>query len=234
MQPSTTLSTIDRLPLLALGGMDRGQDQVVLVEQRHAGLVAGRVGRIERQLGQESFARWIAGGDLLELEQVSPPRLGVVVDAVEMRFVPEAGALEIGRPVRVARDLPKVSTKAGQSSPARGGARMLARAAIGSAASAMWSSTRCAVAGPTPGSSCSTRKPATRSRGFSAEPQQRQHVLDVGGVEELQSAELDERDVAARQFDFERTAVVRGAEQHRLLLQERCRLSRFSRMRSTM
>jgi len=39
------------------------------------------------------------------------------------------------------------------------------------------------------------------------EPQQRQHVLDVGGIEKLQSAKLHERDVPARQLDFKRTAV---------------------------
>ena len=39
------------------------------------------------------------------------------------------------------------------------------------------------------------------------EAQQRQHVLDVRGVEKLQPAELHERDVAAGEFDLERTAV---------------------------
>src|ERR1700709_1280219 len=53
------------------------------------------------------------------------------------------------------------------------------------------------------------------------EPQQRQHVLDVGGIEKLQSAELHERDVPARQFDFKRTAVARCPEQNGLLLEER-------------
>jgi len=48
--------------------VDRGQDQVVLVEQRHAGLIAGRVGQIQRELGQKAFARRISGSDLLELE----------------------------------------------------------------------------------------------------------------------------------------------------------------------
>jgi len=46
-----------------------------------------------------------------------------------------------------------------------------------------------------------------RGRAIFDEPQQRQHVLDVGGVEELQPAELYERDVPARQFNFKRTAV---------------------------
>ena len=39
------------------------------------------------------------------------------------------------------------------------------------------------------------------------------------GLEELQAAELDERDVAPRQFELERRAVMRGAKQHRLALE---------------
>jgi hypothetical protein len=34
--------------------MDRRKDQIILVEQRRPGLVAGRIWRIERQLRQES------------------------------------------------------------------------------------------------------------------------------------------------------------------------------------
>jgi hypothetical protein len=36
--------------------VDGRQDQVVLVEQRRAGAVAGGIGRIERELGQEALA----------------------------------------------------------------------------------------------------------------------------------------------------------------------------------
>ena len=60
--------------------------------------------------------------------------------------------------------------------------------------------------------------------------QQRQHVLDMGGIEEFQAAEFDEGDVAPGQFDLQRPAVAGGAEQHGLLLQTACRISRFSRM----
>ena len=64
------------------------------------------------------------------------------------------------------------------------------------------------------------------------EPLQCQHVLDVGGVEILQSAELHERDVPARELDFKRPAVAGCPEQNGLLFEERAG-SRFSRMRST-
>ena len=49
--------------------------------------------------------------------------------------------------------------------------------------------------------------------------QQRQQVLDVRGFEELQAAELEVGDVASHQFQLERGAVVRGAEQHGLTFQ---------------
>ncbi len=57
------------------------------------------------------------------------------------------------------------------------------------------------------------------------EPQQSQHVLDVGGVEELQSAEFYERNVPTRQLDFERTAVAGCSEQNGLLFEERAGLA---------
>src|SRR5437773_9719472 len=43
-----------RLPFLAFGGMNGREDQIILVEPRHTGLVAGRVRRIEREFCQEA------------------------------------------------------------------------------------------------------------------------------------------------------------------------------------
>ena len=71
----------DRFPFLSLGGMDRRQDQIILVEQRRAGLIAGGVRRVERQFGEEALARGIARRDLFELQQVGEARGGVVVNA---------------------------------------------------------------------------------------------------------------------------------------------------------
>ena len=47
--------------------------------------------------------------------------------------------------------------------------------------------------------------------------QQRQQVLDVGRFDELQAAVLDERQAVLRQLAFQQDAVMRRAEQHRLL-----------------
>jgi hypothetical protein len=71
-------------PFLSLGGMNGGKDQIVFIEQRRPRLVAGRVGRVERQFGQKLLARPVAGGDLLELNEIRPPCWRVVVEAIEM------------------------------------------------------------------------------------------------------------------------------------------------------
>ena len=49
--------------------------------------------------------------------------------------------------------------------------------------------------------------------------QHSQHVLDVGRLHELETAELDEGNVAAGQLDFQHGAVMRGAEQDGLLFE---------------
>lgn len=57
----------DPFPFLTLCRMDGGQDQVILVQQRHAGLVAGGIWRIKRQSRRKTFATRIGRGDLLQL-----------------------------------------------------------------------------------------------------------------------------------------------------------------------
>ena len=79
--------------------------------------------------------------------------------------------------------------------------------------------------GPDAGQQMQQTEPGDAVARIFDEPQQRQHVLDVGGVEKLQSAEFHERDVPARQFDFERTAVAGCPEQHGLLFEERAGLA---------
>ena len=73
---------IDRLPFLALRRMDRRQDEVVLIQERHAGLIAGRVRRVQGEFRQEAFARSIPARDLFELNEIGTPNLGVFADAL--------------------------------------------------------------------------------------------------------------------------------------------------------
>src|SRR5260370_13084781 len=68
--------------------MDRGEHQVVLIEQRWARLRAGQFGRIERERGQEPLSGGILRSDLLELIQVGDPRPRRVIQTLELGLVP--------------------------------------------------------------------------------------------------------------------------------------------------
>ena len=62
-----------------------------------------RVRRIERELGQKPFSRGIPTRDLFELDQIGAPRDGVLVEAFEMRLVPQTGTHEFSRPAAPSR-----------------------------------------------------------------------------------------------------------------------------------
>ena len=89
---------VHRLPLLALGAVDGGQDQVVLVQVRHARLVAGGLRRVQRQLGEEALAAGIARGQPHQLIDIELAHLRVVVDAFQLRQVPGFGEFQVGGP----------------------------------------------------------------------------------------------------------------------------------------
>jgi hypothetical protein len=84
---------------------------------------------------------------------------------------------------------------------------------------------RCAEPGP--GQQLQDPEPRDAVPRVLDETQNRQQIFDVGGFQEFEAAELDEWDVAPGQLDFERAAVVRRAEQHRLLLQPGAGLAVF-------
>src|SRR6202022_2837703 len=84
------------------GGVDGREDKIIFIEQRHPSLVAGRVRWVERQLREKALTRRIAARDLFELYQVGMSRFGVFVDPLQMRLIPEPGAFDIGRPIRMA------------------------------------------------------------------------------------------------------------------------------------
>ena len=89
---------VDRLPFLTLGGVDGRQDQVVLVEQRRAGLRARRARRIEREVGEERFARGIARSDAHELVEIAGAHDRVRVALLEMGLIPLPHEVELRRP----------------------------------------------------------------------------------------------------------------------------------------
>ena len=101
--------------------MDGRKDQIILIEQRQAGLIAGRVRRIERQFCQETLPRGIPARNLFKLDQVSTPRHGVLMQSFEMRLVPPTGTLEFTRPA--APSLTQVANRLYKCLPVVCGAR---------------------------------------------------------------------------------------------------------------
>ena len=203
--------------------MDGREDQIVLVEQRRAGLVAGGVRRIERQLGQEPLARRIARGDLLELHEIGLRALRRRRGCARRcgSYQRRTSSSSAGQPAAAPRSLPhqRRRTPASARRPRAGGVNSRERLRRHRPARRCDRGSRAAVAGPMPGSSCSDAEAGDAVARIFRPAQDRQHVLDVRGFEKLQAAEFDERNVAPGQLDFERAAVVRGAEQHRLRLQ---------------
>ena len=191
-----------------------------------AGLVAGRVRRIERQFGQESLARRIAGGDLLELQQIGLRGCGVLVAGV--RDAARTSAAHAPNPPARRRALQAAGRVVDEARPVFAGARRRRRSASARdrvGGFAMRSSIVCAVVGPTPGRSCSTRKPATRSRGFSAKRSSASTSLTCAASRNFKPPNFTKGMLRRVSSIFERAAVMRGAEQHRLVLQRRAGLA---------
>ena len=163
---------VHRLPFLALRGVNRRQDQVVVVEPGRAGLGARR-----RRAGPASPRSGSA-----RASDRSPRSAAAARDRPAARARPRRSARGAARtsarrgPSRRATARSRRAaartgaTSARQSSAAGGGRveRVHARPS-GPAAPSIASSSRAAVAGPTPGSRRAARKPAIRLRGFSAQ-----------------------------------------------------------------
>ena len=165
-----------------------------------------------------------AGEFLFELDEIGLARFRILVDATEVRFVPQPRALDIGGPFCMAKlgdgldEYAPVLTGAGQRGQCAqrvdriGGFRQMVENALG-------------------GSRADARqKMKDPETGYAVarvfrKAQQGQHILDMGGIEKFEPAELHERNVASREFDLERPAMRRGPKQHRLLLQQRAFLA---------
>ena len=226
-----------RIPLLALGRMDGGQDQGVLVLVRRTGLVAGGFGRIECELGQEALAAGRADSQALQLVEVELAHRRVfAVEPLQMRCVPgQHGGQLVGPAAGV------IDGRRGDRGGRGGfGGRLQARQQRGQvqpvgARCRRWHKCldgqgrlrRCrhriqqapGLGRPKTGQQLrhpESRQPATR---VLRPAQHRQKVFDVRRRQELQPAKLDKRDVAARQLQLQRRTVVASAEQHRLLLE---------------
>ena len=209
--------------------MDGRKDQIILVEQRIAGAVAGGVRRIEREFGQEALAARIGRGDLRQAAEDPPGatshRRGCAADAARTSGAPDR--VRPASPPRGRAPGRTVSTKSGQCSAAAAGG-LISRERLG----------HVGALGDMIQHPRRRRRPRARQQLHDAKAgdpvarifrpaQERQHILDVRGLEKLQAAEFHERNVAAGQFHFERPGVMRGAEQHRLRLERDPLLAAF-------
>ena len=76
-----------------------------------------------------------------------------------------------------------------------------------------------ANAGPTPGSELRRAKARDRIGRVLRPAQEREQILDVRGLEELQAAVLHVRNAAAAELELEQIRVMSGAHQHGLIAQ---------------
>ena len=208
-----------RFPFLAFGRVDGRQDHVVLVAQGRAGFVAGRLGRVERELGEKRLARRTAASEARQLCQVAFANRRVLVQPMELRPIPGVDPLHILRPVRIGAQRieglhPRRPVGCGHGwrfeGMQRGHGICGARHRVEQPPRARRADARHELG------DAQARHPAAR---VLCPSQHRENVLYVRGLEKLQPAELHERDVAARELELERRAVVRGAKQCRLALQ---------------
>ena len=87
----------DGSPLTSLGRMDRREDQVVVIEMRSTGQVAGSLGRIDDELREKPLSVRVGSRGRRKLVEISEPRSRVVVPARENRGCELAQAIDLGR-----------------------------------------------------------------------------------------------------------------------------------------
>ena len=211
------------IPLEPLGRMNRREHEVILVEMRRPRQIGARLRGIERQLGGEMREiRGLAGGghELLEVGQADGP---IGVASLDQRRQRVAQPLRLGAGAvgshglrerldeRVAggprtrrEPLARLRPRA-QPTRRRGADDHVERPPGGDRADAV--------------EQLQHPKPGELVAGIADEPEQRDQVLDVGGLEVAQSTVLDEWDLAAGELELQQVAVMRGPHQHGLVAQ---------------
>ena len=207
--------------------MDGGEDEIILVEQRSAGLLAAGRGGIQHDVLEEGLAAGVGRRDRLELIEIAEPRRHPVIEPLELGPIPFLHQAELGGPIH--RPAGEQRQQGCQPRPIlRGGGRHLeARQGVEGEAGLLQVIQRLARRGRADArqemQAAETRHPVA---GILRPAEQADHVLDMGGLDEFQPAEFDERDVAPRQLQLQGAAVVGSPEQHGLLLEGSAGLAR--------
>src|SRR5262249_18406850 len=172
-------------------------------------LIACSVRRIDCELGEEALARWISARDLLELDEIGAPCHGILMDPLEMWFIPEAGTPLFGRPAR-----PSGSQRADsidEGTPIDTGARWGRRGdqrinRIRSLPDVIQHTLR--KTRPDAGNKKHQAESGHPVAWVLDEAQESEDVFDMRRVEESQATEFHERDVAAGKLHLERPTVM--------------------------
>ncbi len=232
---------VDDVPLAALGRVDGGQDEPVLVEQGRAGQVGGGPGRVEGEVADEPAPADRSGRDLFQAAQVVDPGRWRGVDPFDHRRQPTEEPLDLharrgSGPARQAAvgALGQRRPQQGQLRPGRRGdgdgrgeepgqrgEGRVDGAAIDRFLRAQANGGHAAAGGGGADAlqQLEEPEPGQLVARVVEHPQQGHQVLDVGGLEELEPAVLYVRDVAADQLQLEQVGVVGGPEQHRLVVE---------------
>src|SRR6185437_1414272 len=211
---------VDGVPLHALGGVDGGKDEIVLVEGGTAGEVAGGVRRIEGELGQEALAGRVLAGEHLQLIEVAQARMEMFVLPLEMRAVPLPREVYLSgpRPLRVGErdeELEELAPVLRRPLRWREGLQGLQGAAV----CLQMVERPARIARAHAGQKLQGAESRQAVARIVRPAQHAEQVLDVAGLEELQAAVLHEGNLTPPELDLEDVAVARGAEEHRLLAQ---------------
>ena len=153
---------------------------------------------------------------------------GVVVQPVEQRQVPalRPRASSSGQGDPGARsDGEQRGERRPTPAPPPAARRRRCSCAAGSPPAASAASSRSALAGADAGDELQRAQPARWPCGLAAKRSTASTSLTCAASRNLQAAVLDERNVAPRQLELERVAVLGAAKEHRLALQRQPRLA---------
>ena len=227
---------VHHVPLEPLRRVDRGQDQVVLVQQRRPGQVGGGGRRVQRELGEEPAARVVPAGEVRELFEVGGSRTRRVVLPGDHGLEIRAEMLQLRGgghrpfvPAAVQRGPEVADPIAGAL---RDGDRLFEEAAQGRGRIVGSRETQVVHHGARrrradPLGQLQDPEPRDLVQRVLEDPQQRERVLHVRSLEELQPAVLHERDVATEELDLQAIGMVRCAEEHGLFFQRHAALAVF-------
>src|SRR6266542_2176570 len=216
----------DRVPFLSLRRVRSAQHETVFLFAAAAGQVLSRLRRLERERGKERRAVRISGGDDLKLIEISEARLRLVVPLAQNVVIQLAYARDLGgnlhfvgrmsrskrvekrhqRSVCSARSRRRRVLAERARRPCRGRHRF-DRRACGRIADS--------------GEKQQQTVPADFVPRILENPQEREDVLYMRRLEELDPAPFLEWDFAVRELDLEIGGHVTGAEEHGDLVQRR-------------